>query len=165
VKLKLSAAGRAGVLRDYGEDNSAAEIEDLLDLDSVLVEAPDPRFKEAAYQVGALVGAKSPGMYVPDSILTAEADHCVDVGTAGRRHQAARKLDRLGRRRLLGHHSSIISLRCETQHEHIKRPAEHQAAPRAATRPHRQLTESGEMRRPDRVGRAAVFRSAWGVRS
>src|SRR5271165_125635 len=82
--LKLTAAvGRAGVLRHYGEDNSVAVVEDLLDHDLVFVEASDPPFKEAAYRGSATVGAQTPRMYVPDRILTAEADHRVDVSTAG----------------------------------------------------------------------------------
>src|SRR5271165_5514443 len=83
--------------------DSVAEIHDLLGFASILREAPYPILKETADRFGTLASAKRPARNVPYRVGPDKAHNRPDVSYVGTSKRAARKLNRVGGRGLLGH--------------------------------------------------------------
>src|SRR5256885_4120086 len=131
---------RSRVLKKNSEDDSVAEVENLLDLAVPLLVAADPVFKEATNCDGTLVHTKPHRRHVPDGIGAHEAHRRVEVATLRGLNLTTYDLRRVGCQRLLRHRlaprpgktfgggaSLLDVLSHNYAHDHARRPGDGEA--------------------------------------
>src|SRR4029077_3899098 len=97
------AFNQAGVLEDHGKDDSAVEIEHLVQRKLELLIRADPVLDEYAYRGNRNVRAEAHGAQNPDGISAEESGEPINIAAVYRLHAAVDHLDQVARRGRFGH--------------------------------------------------------------